>query len=155
MGETTTTNTASSSKTSIRYFPDAKARNCYKLPVQNTSSLVIVRAKFVYQNYDKLMRAPTFSVSLGRAMTATINLSKADPWTEEFVWPVNKDYIPICFYHIPKGGDPVVSSLELRPLPQGAYSSILGGPQKNLLRKVYRINCGYTTGSLRYRSFLS
>lgn len=152
MGQTTTINNVdntSSSNTSIRYFPDVRARNCYKIPVQNASSSVLVRAKFVYQNYDKLMRGPAFSLSLGRSMVATINLSKVDPWIEEFVWPVSKDYIPICFHRIQNGGDPVISSLELRPLPQRAYNSSLHGPQKNLLRTCYRINCGYTNGSLR------
>uniref|UniRef100_A0A803LAM5 Protein kinase domain-containing protein n=1 Tax=Chenopodium quinoa TaxID=63459 RepID=A0A803LAM5_CHEQI len=153
VGRTLTTSyvdNTSSMNTSVRYFPDARARNCYKLPVQNISSSVLVRAKFVYQNYDKLKRAPAFILSLGRAMTAAINLSKADPWTEEFIWPVSKDYVPFCLYHIPDGGNPVISSLELRPLPQGAYNSGLVGPRKNILRKCYRINCGYTNGSIRY-----
>lgn len=153
VGQTTTINnvdSTSSSNTSIRYFPDVRARNCYKIPVQNASSSVLVRAKFAYQNYDKLMRGPAFSLSLGRSMVATINLSKVDPWIEEFVWPVSKDYIPICFHRIQNGGDPVISSLELRPLPQRAYNNSLHGPQKNLLRTCYRINCGYTNGSLRY-----
>ncbi|XP_057534815.1 probable LRR receptor-like serine/threonine-protein kinase At5g48740 [Amaranthus tricolor] len=139
--------------TSIRFFPDAKAWNCYKLPVQNTPSAVLIRTKFVYQNYDNLMRAPIFSVSLGRAMASTINLSKTDPWTEEFIWPVSNDYLRICFHHIPNGGNPVISSLELRPLPPRAYNnSGLEGDQKKFLKKCYRINCGYTNGSLRYPS---
>ncbi|XP_021759435.1 probable LRR receptor-like serine/threonine-protein kinase At5g48740, partial [Chenopodium quinoa] len=153
VGRSLTTNyvdNTSSMNTSVRYFPDARARNCYKLPVQNISSSILVRAKFVYQNYDKLKRAPAFNLSLGRAMTAAINLSKADPWTEEFIWPVTKDDVPFCLYHIPNGGNPVISSLELRPLPQGAYNSGLVGPRKNFLRKCYRINCGYTNGSIRY-----
>ncbi|KAL2932927.1 hypothetical protein RDABS01_016046 [Bienertia sinuspersici] len=152
VGQATTANTSgnssSSSNTPIRYFSDAKARNCYKLPVKNASSSILVRAKFVYQNYDKLMKPPTFSFSLGRAMAATIDLSKTDPWTEEFIWPVKKDYIPICLYHLPNSGFPVISSLELRPLPQGAYNSSLDVPQKNLLRKRYRINCGYTNDEM-------
>ncbi|KNA09456.1 hypothetical protein SOVF_153340 [Spinacia oleracea] len=159
VGQTATTNyadtTSSSMNTSVRSFPDARARNCYKLPVHNASSSVLVRAKFVYQNYDKRKRPPAFTLSLGRAITATINLSKADPWTEEFIWTVSKDYVPFCLFHIPNGGDPVISSLELRPLPRGAYNSGLAGPRKNFLRKCYRINCGYTNGSLSLNASLA
>ncbi|KAL5702666.1 hypothetical protein ACHQM5_027852 [Ranunculus cassubicifolius] len=47
-------------------------------------------------------------------------------------------------------GYPVISSLEIRPLPQGAYGSGTGGFPPKCLRKSYRVNCGYGTGSVRY-----
>ena len=139
----------SSSRVPIRFFPDSKDRKCYRLPVKNVSSVVLVRTQFVYKNYDGLARPPAFSVSLGRAITTTANLTVSDPWTEEFVWSVNQDILPLCFHTLPGGGFPVISSLEVRPLPQGAYTSGMEDFSNKSLRKCVRINCGYANGSLR------
>ncbi|KAK6141836.1 hypothetical protein DH2020_024420 [Rehmannia glutinosa] len=140
----------SSTSLPVRFFPDSSGRNCYRLPIQNTSSLILVRTQFVYKNYDGLKKPPVFSVSLGTAMTTTVNLAHTDPWIEEFIWPANKDVLPLCFHAIPNGGFPVISSLELRPLPQGAYRSAVGDSNDKLLKKSFRINCGYNDGPLRY-----
>ncbi|XAR60965.1 Non-specific serine/threonine protein kinase, partial [Bertholletia excelsa] len=152
-GNATTVNyiqSTSSSQVPARFFPDSLGRNCYRLPINNVSSSVLVRAQFVYKNYDGLSEPPAFSVSLGTAISTTINLSNADPWTEEFLWPVKKDTLALCFQSIPDAGFPVLSTLEVRPLPQGAYISGLEEFPNKFLRKSYRINCGYKNGSLRY-----
>ncbi|CAI9107433.1 OLC1v1006783C1 [Oldenlandia corymbosa var. corymbosa] len=141
---------SSSSRLPVRFFPDSLRSKCYRLPLSNVSSVVLVRAQFVYKNYDGLDKPPEFSVSLGRAMTTTVNLANTDPWIEEFIWPVDKGTLSLCFHSLPGGGVPVVSSLELRPLPQGAYSNGLADFPSKLLKKTYRINCGYVDGSLRY-----
>ncbi|KAK1257893.1 putative LRR receptor-like serine/threonine-protein kinase [Acorus gramineus] len=106
----------------LRFFPSLKPKslNCYRLPVQNMS-LVLVRPQFIYKNYDGLMNPPSFFVSLGTAIVTTVNLTVYDPWVEEFVWPVSKENLLFCLHPIPGGGHPVISSLELRPLPTGAY----------------------------------
>lgn len=145
----------------VRFFPDSLKRKCYKLPLNNhsnsnsnnnnaSSSLVLIRTQFVYKNYDGLNKPPSFSVSLGRAITTTVNLANVDPWIEEFIWPVDKDILLLCLHSIFAGGFPVISTIELRPLPQGAYSiiSLADFPSK-LLRKSYRINSGYIDGALR------
>lgn len=107
----------------------------------------------MYKNYDKVEKPPAFFVSLGTAITTIVNLTFHDPWTEEFVWPVvNKETVSFCLHSIPHGGSPLISSIELRPLPQGAYEDD-GLLQSQALRKLYRINCGYTNGSLRYAFF--
>ncbi|CAL5353509.1 unnamed protein product [Camellia sinensis] len=140
----------SSSQVPVRFFPDSPSRKCYRLPVKNVSSSVLVRAQFVYKNYDGLSKPPTFSVSLGTAISTTINLANTDPWTEEFVWLVDKDILPLCLQSIPDAGFPVISTLEVRPLPESAYRTGLGDSPNKFLRKSYRINCGYINGSLRY-----
>jgi len=98
----------------------------------------------VYKNYDRLGKPPVFSVSLGTAITSTVNLTGNDPWIEEFVWPVNyKDTLSFCLHSAPHGGSPVISSLEVRPLPRGAYHTGMRDFPNNSLRKAYRINSGY------------
>ncbi|KAK8583106.1 hypothetical protein V6N13_021821 [Hibiscus sabdariffa] len=140
----------SSSSVPLRFFPESKRRNCYKLPVENISSVVLVRAQFMYKNYDGRWKPPAFLVSLGTAITSTVNLTNKDPWIEEFIWPVSKVTLLFCLHAIPEGGSPVISSLEVRPLPQGAYQSGMEDFPNKSLRKRFRINSGCTNGSLRY-----
>lgn len=139
----------SSSQLPIRFFPNSPGRKCYRLPVRNISSSILVRTQFVYKNYDGLSKPPAFSVSLGTAISATINLSITDPWTEEFIWLVNKDILPLCFQSLPDAGFPVISTLEVRPLPEGAYRTGLKDFSDKFLRKSYRISCGWNNVSLR------
>ncbi|KAE8662366.1 putative LRR receptor-like serine/threonine-protein kinase [Hibiscus syriacus] len=139
-----------SSSIPIRFFPESRGRNCYKIPIDNMTSTVLVRAQFVYKNYDKHQKPPAFSVSLGRAIISVVNLTDKDPWIDEFIWPVSKDTLSFCLQAIPDGGFPVISSIEVRPLPRGAYQSRLEDFRNKSLRKCYRINSGYTNGWLRY-----
>ncbi|XP_042483204.1 probable LRR receptor-like serine/threonine-protein kinase At5g48740 [Macadamia integrifolia] len=144
-------NGSSSSQVPVRFFPDSQnSRHCYKLPVKNISSMVLVRPQFYYKNYDGLGKPPVFSVSLGTAITATINLTISDPLVEEFIWPVSKEILSLCLVSIPDGGVPVISYLEVRPIPEGAYTGGMENFSDTSLRKCYRINCGYSNGSIRY-----
>ncbi|XP_029124668.1 probable LRR receptor-like serine/threonine-protein kinase At5g48740 isoform X2 [Cajanus cajan] len=152
-GKTTTitySDGSSSLNISARFFSNSRRRKCYRIPANNSTTVVLVRAKFVYKNYDGLGKPPKFSVSVGTAIAATINLAESDPWSEEFLWTVNKDTLSFCLIAIPKGGSPVISSLEIRPLPQGAYTNGMTNFPNKLLRKSYRIDCGHSNESLRY-----
>ncbi|KAF3790149.1 putative LRR receptor-like serine/threonine-protein kinase, partial [Nymphaea thermarum] len=142
----------SSSSVPLRFFPDTSDdRKCYRIPLQNLSAeRILVRSRFYYKNYDGLRRPPYFFVSLGTAKVATVNLSRSDPWEEEFVWPVLKDTLPLCLLPIPGGGFPVISSLEVRPLPPGAYKNGTGSFSNKTLRKKFRVNCGSANRSVRY-----
>lgn len=103
----------------------------------------------MYKNYDGLGKPPTFYVSLGTAIAAKINLDKTDPWTEEFLWEVNKDTLVFCLNSIPSGGSPVISSLEIRPLPKGSYTNGKADFPNKLLRMSYRIDCGHINESIQ------
>lgn len=140
----------STSTVPIRFFPDSQSRQCYKLPVRKDLSSVLIRATFVYRNYDSQNQPPAFRVSLGRSVTSTVDLRTKDPWIEELVWPVNKDSLSLCLLAVKGRGIPVISSLEVRPLPLGAYRNSLEDSPNAILRRSYRINSGYTNGTIRY-----
>ncbi|KAM0944159.1 putative protein kinase RLK-Pelle-LRR-I-1 family [Dioscorea sansibarensis] len=117
-------------------------------------SVVLVRPTFLYKNHDLRNQPPWFAISLGTAITAVVNLTVSDPWVEEFILLVRKKVVVFCLLSIPSGGSPVISSIEVRPLPDGAYGAGLSGDRWNhLLRKRFRINCGYNGSEpLRYPS---
>ena len=109
----------------------------------------------MYKNYDGLGKPPAFSVSLGTAIVGSVNLAQNDPLIEEFVWPVNKETLSFCLLGVQRKGSPVISSLEVRPLPQGAYTSGMEDFPNKSLRKSHRVNCGYANGTLRYEVLTS
>lgn len=152
-GNTTTVTYIEGTSTSsvpIRFFSDSQSRQCYKLPMRKDMSSVLIRATFVYRNYNSQNQPPTFRVSLGRSITSTVDLKIKDPWIEELVWPVNKDSLSLCLLAVKGRGIPVISSLEVRPLPLGAYRYSVKGSASVILRRSYRINSGYTNGTIRY-----
>ncbi|CAN8265621.1 unnamed protein product [Cochlearia groenlandica] len=136
----------------IRFFPESRGRQCYRLPVRTDLSSVLIRATFVYRNYDSQNQPPAFRVSLGRRITSTVDLRTNDLWIEELVWPVNNDSVLLCLLAVKGRGIPVIASLEVRPLPLGAYRNSLEGSSDIILRSSYRINSGYTNGTIRYPS---
>ena len=124
----------------LRSFPpdvsSPSGRSCYRLLV--TPGLSLVRATFTYSNYDSLNQPPMFGVAIGPTLYNAVDLALRDPWVEEIILNATESQ---AFCLIAMTGTPVISLLELRRLPPGAYSHaspILGV----LLRKIYRLDCG-------------
>ncbi|KAM0920848.1 hypothetical protein ACQ4PT_007227 [Festuca glaucescens] len=61
----------------VRAFPGA-ARSCYTLPSTMSGSKYLIRAVFMYGNYDGLNRIPIFDIYLGVNFWDTLNFSTAD-----------------------------------------------------------------------------
>ncbi|CAN8253316.1 unnamed protein product [Cochlearia groenlandica] len=98
----------------LRYFPDG-IRNCYSLIVEKNRKY-LVRARFVYGNYDNLNTYPEFDLHLGPNLWTTIDLQKLVNGTvQEIIHIPTSNSLQIC---IVKTGTttPLISALELRPL---------------------------------------
>ncbi|CAK9871388.1 unnamed protein product [Sphagnum jensenii] len=89
-----------------------------------------------------------FGVSLGATLYSTVNLALKDPWVEEIIYNAT-DSRTFCLVAMVEA--PVISLLELRPLPSGSYRRADPSYGGTMLRKVYRINCGSRPSeSVRY-----
>ncbi|XP_024009509.1 putative receptor-like protein kinase At3g46340 isoform X2 [Eutrema salsugineum] len=103
----------------LRYFPDG-IRNCFNLSVkQGTNYLMRVTA--LYGNYDGLNIYPKFDLHVGPNFWVTIDLDKkVSGQTEEIIYIPRSNYLDLCLV---KTGTstPMISSLELRPLPNELY----------------------------------
>lgn len=139
---------------SLRFFPPDKdrsptaGRNCYSLPIP--PGLNLVRSTFYYGNYNGARLAPMFGVSLGATLYSTVNLALKDPWVEEIIYNAT-DSRTFCLVAMVEA--PVISLLELRPLPSGSYRRADPSYGGTMLRKVYRINCGSRPSeSVRYKN---
>lgn len=135
----------------LRYFPNG-IRNCYNLNVtQDTRYLV--RAGFMYGNYDGLDRPPKFDLYIGRTWWETIS-TLGDPdnkWaslqseqrgygtSSEIIHTPKSNTLQICLV---KTYDtiPFISVLELRPLSNNIYSTRNGS--LNRFARVYFSDSG-------------
>lgn len=117
----------------LRYFPEG-TRNCYNLTVMQDTHYLI-RAVFVYGNYDDLTKGPRFDLYLGPNFWTTIDLQDQvgnvdrillrDGTIEEIIHMPKSNSLDVCLV---KTGTttPLISSLELRPLKDGSYTTKTG-----------------------------
>ncbi|OAP14608.1 hypothetical protein AXX17_AT1G46060 [Arabidopsis thaliana] len=117
----------------LRYFPDG-IRNCYNLNVTQGMNYLI-RASFVYGNYDGLNTIPNFDLYLGSNKWATVNEILA---IKEIIHVMRSNSLQVCLVKTGKT-TPMINSLELRPLRNDMYV-IESGSLKNEFRAFFKIS---------------
>lgn len=125
----------------LRYFPGTQGKYCYTIGPVNESSRYLVRATFLYGNYDGANAYPTFSISVGASPWASVTINNATfPAFNEFlaVATSSKSFV-VCLLR-GSTGSPFISTLELRPLTGAMYANPLAG--SSFLTYVSRINFG-------------
>lgn len=128
--------------TRLRYFPEG-IRNCYSLTVEKNRKYLI-RARFVYGNYDGFNSHPRFDLHLGPNPWATIDLQEfVNGTVNEIIHAQTSNSLQICLV---KTGTttPLISALELRPLGNNSYNTKSGS-----LKPFIRMYANKTDGFLR------
>ncbi|CAL9244150.1 unnamed protein product [Arabidopsis halleri] len=103
----------------LRYFPEGR-RNCYNLNVEKGRNHLI-RARFVYGNYDGRNIGPKFDMYLGPNLWVTIDMEMLVNGTREEILHIpTSNSLQICLV---KTGDttPMISTLEIRPMGNDSY----------------------------------
>uniref|UniRef100_A0A0E0QNS8 Protein kinase domain-containing protein n=1 Tax=Oryza rufipogon TaxID=4529 RepID=A0A0E0QNS8_ORYRU len=132
----------------VRSFPSGAApRSCYTLSSLVAGLKYLVRANFMYGNYDGLRRPPVFDLYSGVNFWRTVNITDAAASiTAEAIIVVPEDSMQVCLLNT-GAGTPFISGLDLRPLKNSLY------PQANAtqgLVMVDRVNYGPTDTFIRY-----
>ncbi|GAB4842345.1 hypothetical protein Ancab_012315, partial [Ancistrocladus abbreviatus] len=131
----------------VRSFPNG-SRNCYNVTVERKGINYLVRARFMYGNYDGKNSIPTFDVYIGVNLWLRVELSSAvDELQPELTYNAIEASIFICLVNI-GGGTPFISGLELRPLSNSVYNQ--PGPSK-ALNKLFRYDVGSNGDNLNIR----
>ncbi|XP_074573921.1 putative LRR receptor-like serine/threonine-protein kinase At1g05700 [Curcuma longa] len=131
----------------VRSFPNS-SRNCYDITGVTMGSKYLLRATFMYGNYDgRNSRSISFDLYLGVNLWKTINLTDpaATVWTEAMAVALD-DAFSVCLANTGKG-TPFVSAMDVRPLKDEIY------PEVNATRSMVvfdRLNMGPTSGIVRY-----
>ncbi|XP_022992101.1 probable LRR receptor-like serine/threonine-protein kinase At1g05700 [Cucurbita maxima] len=101
----------------VRSFPEGR-RNCYVLkPEKGKDNTYLIRASFLYGNYDRKNTTPIFDLYLGANLWWTVDW---DNGYVETIYTPSTDYINVCLFNTSKGV-PYISALELRPLDNTIY----------------------------------
>lgn len=121
----------------VRSFPE-ETKNCYTLrPVQGRNHSYLIRASFMYGNYDAKSQPPEFDLYLGVNKWKTVKLEDAYNLTPyEIIHVLQSDYIHVCLVNT-GSGTPFISALELRLLNKGSYVT-----QSGSLELFARVDCG-------------
>lgn len=107
----------------VRSFPEGK-RNCYDVhPLKGKGSKYLIRARFMYGNYDSLEKAPEFDLYLGVNLWDSVTIDNATTIvTKEIIYTLASDNVQVCL--VDKGrGTSFMSVLELRLLTSNMYET--------------------------------
>ncbi|KAF3450654.1 hypothetical protein FNV43_RR06743 [Rhamnella rubrinervis] len=129
----------------VRSFPQG-ARNCYNINVTSRTKY-LVRATFLYGNYDGLNKLPQFDLHFGPNYWDTVKFEKVDSSTiKEIIHVPLQDHVHVCLVNT-GDGTPFISALELRPLTNGTYVTSSGSS----LALFFRLDPGsVSNGSYRF-----
>ncbi|KAL1220939.1 putative LRR receptor-like serine/threonine-protein kinase [Cardamine amara subsp. amara] len=124
---------------SLRYFPDG-VRSCYNLNVSRDTNYLI-KATFVYGNYDGLKIDPNFDLYLGPNLWTTVSTNDT---IEEIIHVTKSNSLQVCLV---KTGIsiPFINVLELRPLRKNVYVT-----QSGSLKYLFRAYLSNSGRSIRY-----
>lgn len=129
----------------VRSFPEG-TRNCYTINV-TSGTKYLIRATFVYGDYDGLNKIPQFDLHFGPNFWDTVKFDGVATSTiKEIIHAPLVDYVHICLVKTGHG-TPFISALELRPLTNSTYTTASGS-----LSLYFRLDTGsVSNGSYRYK----
>ncbi|KAL2321359.1 hypothetical protein Fmac_030328 [Flemingia macrophylla] len=133
----------------LRSFPEGE-RNCYRLITGIRGSLHLIRASFLYGNYDGENKPPEFDLYVDVNFWSTVKFRNAsDEVTKETISVAKSGVTNVCLVN--KGeGTPFISGLELRPLNASIYNTEFG--EFGTLTLFERWDFGSLNGSGRYEN---
>ncbi|KAK4754033.1 hypothetical protein SAY87_002137 [Trapa incisa] len=140
------TNSLSKQLYYVRSFPDG-LKNCYTVAATR-GKRYLIRARFMYGNYDSKNQPPQFDLYLGVTYWASIKFKDAsDVVDKEIIHVLSSDSIDLCLV---KTGSttPFISAIELRPISPKTdiYATTSGS-----LLSYFRIDLGSQTSNIIYR----
>ncbi|CAA6672936.1 unnamed protein product [Spirodela intermedia] len=103
----------------LRIFPNG-TRNCYTMGTVKEGVKYLVRAGFLYGNYDGKNQPPQFDLYLGVNLWRTVNTLADDVVTAEIIAISPTNVLQVCLLNTGMG-TPFISVLEVRPLHDSMY----------------------------------
>ncbi|KAK6914801.1 Malectin-like domain [Dillenia turbinata] len=104
----------------VRSFPEG-VRNCYTLFPINNGDKYLIRASFMYGNYDNKNQTPEFSVHIDANEWGIVTFARASTViVGELIYAASTHYVDVCLVNTGLG-TPFISTLELRPLNGSIY----------------------------------
>ncbi|KAL0855624.1 hypothetical protein Bca101_060777 [Brassica carinata] len=132
----------------LRYFPDG-VRNCYTVNVTEGTNYLI-KAVFVYGNYDGLDNYPSFDLYLGPNLWSTVDMKgRTNGTIEEIIHRTISKSLQVCLVKTGTS-NPFINTLELRPLKNNTYNT-----QSGSLKYFFRYYFSTSDRTIRYPNDVS
>ena len=127
----------------MRSFPNG-TRNCYNVGPVKEDERYLVRAGFLYGNYDGRDDPPEFDLYLGVDLWQTVTTLSNDTVLSEIIALATSASMQVCLVNTGKG-TPFISVLEVRPLNISFYSVV--SPTLSLVLRDRRVDYGGTVNT--------
>lgn len=129
--------------TTVRSFPEDK-RNCYTLRhPEGGNTIYLIRASFMYGNYDDLNKLPQFDLYVGVNFWDYVKFENATHVViKEILHVPSLDELYICLLNTDMG-TPFISALEVRHFDHSSYRT-----DSKLLSLYRRFDIGSTTNDI-------
>lgn len=133
----------------VRYFPVDDRKYCYTMNVSERTRY-LVRATFLYGNFENSNIFPKFDLSLGAApWTTVVVYDDTTPAVVEAIILASAPTLSVCLSNASTGQAPFISTLELRQLNGSLYETDY--ENQFFLKLSARINFGAeSNASVRY-----
>ncbi|XP_052728660.1 probable LRR receptor-like serine/threonine-protein kinase At1g67720 isoform X2 [Vigna angularis] len=122
-GQTSTISVANETRkqyTTLRHFPADSRKYCYTLDVVSRTRYLL-RASFLYGNFDNNNVYPKFDISVGATHWSTIVISDANSIEmRELIFLASSPTVSVCLSNATTG-QPFISTLELRQFNGSVY----------------------------------
>ncbi|XP_061355239.1 nodulation receptor kinase-like [Gastrolobium bilobum] len=125
----------------LRVFDINKGKRCYNLPALK-DQVHLIRGTFPFDNSLRKPPNSSFDVSIGVTKIGAVRSSQ--DLKIEGVFRATKNYVDFCL--LTEEGNPYISLLELRPLPE----EYLQGFSSSVLKLISRSNLGGKEDDIRY-----
>ncbi|XP_077210751.1 putative LRR receptor-like serine/threonine-protein kinase At4g29180 isoform X4 [Tasmannia lanceolata] len=107
----------------LRSFPEGN-RSCYTLKPVVKGNKYLIRASFMYGNYDGRNNTPVFDLYFGANLRHPMDFQDANKRKNiEIMTMASMDFFSVCLANT-GSGTPFISALELRPLKNGLYRDV-------------------------------
>ncbi|KAJ3709231.1 hypothetical protein LUZ61_012936 [Rhynchospora tenuis] len=132
----------------VRYFPSDERKYCYTLNVTKRLRY-LVRATFVYGNFDSSSVFPRFDISLGATYWETVGITNVvTPVMKEIVLLAPSDSLSVCLLNA-SSGVRFISTIELRQFNGSMYYTLFEA--EYFMSLGARVNFGaLSNASIRY-----
>ena len=125
----------------LRVFDIDEGKICYNLPAIK-DKVHLIRGTFPFDS--SLSKTPEYSFDVSIAVTTLGAVRSSQDLKIEGIFRATKNDINFCL--VTEEGNPYISQLELRPLPE----EYLQGLPSSVLKLISRSNLGATEDDIRY-----
>ncbi len=132
--------------TTVRYFPDSTAKNCYSFPAILNQTYQI-RGTFFYGFYDNATTTPSFQLGIDGTKVANVSFNDAATFVYyefSYVSGLNTNATFLCLLRDSSNSIPFISAISFSPLTDDFFYGYSPPPPNkgHYVQTKYRLNFG-------------